>query len=353
MAFVILALVATALFRLFSARCAMRRRPRNGAARCWSRRAARRAPSNVQPLKEGTDRGTERDGRIAWEASRRAVRAAGREPGSRARVRDAATRLAASRSTVRYAGDDGRDRTLTLPPCGSGSRDRACDAARDAPRGFTLLELLDRAGAAGADVGACCSARCASPARAGTRARPRPRRRPACGSRRNSCARSSTQQHPLRMRKVAEFPLLFGGDRDEIRYAAALPVARGAGGMWYYRLSRRRPDERRPLVLERMMPDVNAARAARLQRRRDVGARRRHRGDQASRTTAATEAQRRRRRRRGATAGTTRSGCRCSMRIDVTPEQGAPWPTLVVAPRNAPEAGCRAFDPTRLVCAGV
>jgi len=41
------------------------------------------------------------------------------------------------------------------------------------------------------------------------------------------------------------------------------------------------------------------------------------------------------------------------VRIDVTPKRGAPWPTLVVAPRQAPEAGCRAFDPIRQVCAGV
>ena len=32
------------------------------------------------------------------------------------------------------------------------------------------------------------------------------------------------------------------------------------------------------------------------------------------------------------------------IRIDVTPKQGAPWPTLYVAPREAPEAGCRAWD---------
>jgi len=67
------------------------------------------------------------------------------------------------------------------------------------------------------------------------------------------------QQHPLRMRKVAEFPLLFLGDRNEIRYAAALPSRVSAGGIWYYRLSVG-DDVRGPLVLERMVPDVNGTR---------------------------------------------------------------------------------------------
>ena len=41
------------------------------------------------------------------------------------------------------------------------------------------------------------------------------------------------------------------------------------------------------------------------------------------------------------------------IRIDVKPTKGAPWPTLVVAPRDAPEAGCRGWDidaPVRSAC---
>ena len=33
------------------------------------------------------------------------------------------------------------------------------------------------------------------------------------------------------------------------------------------------------------------------------------------------------------------------VRIDVKPEKGAAWPTLVVEPRRSPEAGCPAWDP--------
>jgi hypothetical protein len=35
----------------------------------------------------------------------------------------------------------------------------------------------------------------------------------------------------------------------------------------------------------------------------------------------------------------------------VIPEKGSAWPTLVIAPREAPEAGCRGWDATRKRCA--
>jgi general secretion pathway protein J len=41
------------------------------------------------------------------------------------------------------------------------------------------------------------------------------------------------------------------------------------------------------------------------------------------------------------------------VRIEVTPEKGAPWPVLVVEPRRAPEAGCVSYDPARNRCGSV
>ena len=67
-------------------------------------------------------------------------------------------------------------------------------------------------------------------------------------------------QHPQRMRKVQDFPLLFGGEGDQLRYAAAMPGRVGLGGIWYYRLKletvagRDKPS----LILERMIPDLSA-----------------------------------------------------------------------------------------------
>ena len=159
------------------------------------------------------------------------------------------------------------------------------------------------------------------------------------------------QQHPLRMRKVAEFPLLFFGDRNEIRYAAALPSRVAAGGIWYYRLSVG-DDVRGPLVLERMVPDVNGTRVPDF-----------NDAEKSIIVTGIAEIRFAYYGRDGGSSNADEPSWRdrwdnaqrlpLLVRIDVIPKQGPAWPTLVVAPRNAPEAGCRAFDPTRLVCAGV
>ena len=67
-------------------------------------------------------------------------------------------------------------------------------------------------------------------------------------------------QHPQRMRKIVEFPLLFGGDREEVRFAAALPGRVGLGGMWYFRLAVSPVSGKREtaLVVDRMIPDLAA-----------------------------------------------------------------------------------------------
>ena len=67
-AFVILALVATALFRLFSAASAMRRPPTNTAARCWSPRACSPRPLPRSRCAREPTQGTFDDGRIEWTA---------------------------------------------------------------------------------------------------------------------------------------------------------------------------------------------------------------------------------------------------------------------------------------------
>src|SRR6476646_4763828 len=65
-------------------------------------------------------------------------------------------------------------------------------------------------------------------------------------------------QHPLRMRKMVDWPLLFAGASDELRYAARLPTRIAGGGIWYYRLVVKTDTARSPLVLERMIADLQA-----------------------------------------------------------------------------------------------
>ena len=152
-------------------------------------------------------------------------------------------------------------------------------------------------------------------------------------------------QHPQRMRKMLEFPLLFGGDarRDPLHRAAAgprgpgrhvvLPARAVAGAGQARDRARARAHDSRP----------RRARDADVRRSRALGARRRHQGAQdllLGRDNGATLDM----------APTWRDRWDDTqllpmlIRVEVTPRQGPPWPPLVVAPRAAPEAGCRAWD---------
>ena len=149
---------------------------------------------------------------------------------------------------------------------------------------------------------------------------------------------------------MLEFPLLFRRQRDEIRFTAPLPGRVGLGGMWYYRLALSKvPGKQRNGAHARARDSRSRrARHADVRRSRALGARRRHQGGQDLLSTAATS---------GValdTAPTWRGSWDDTqvlpilIRIEVTPRKGAPWPPLVVAPRAAPEAGCRAWDTIRI-----
>ena len=159
-------------------------------------------------------------------------------------------------------------------------------------------------------------------------------------------------QHPQRMHKIQEFPLLFGGDADQLRYAAAMPGRVGLGGVWYYRLKLATVEGRQKpsLILERTIPDVNA-----LDMPEFVDADRSVLADDIKELKIAYY---------GVNTGASVDEAPTwrdkwddpqnlpqLIRVDVTPEKGNAWPTLVIAPREAPEAGCRGWDATRKRCA--
>ncbi len=161
-------------------------------------------------------------------------------------------------------------------------------------------------------------------------------------------------QHPQRMRKITEFPLLFSGKSDEMRFAAPLPGRVGVGGMWYYRVAlvEGAGKGKSSLVLERMLPDVNATTMPEF--------------NSADRSVLADDIASIKigyfGRDRGAsleTAPTWRDRWEdpqllpLLVRVDVAPRLGSAWPQLVVAPRESPEAGCRAWDTIRMLCVGV
>jgi general secretion pathway protein I len=122
-AFVILALVATALFGLFSGALA------NGsAAEEWSRamlvaesRLAEAA--SAQPLRETTERGTADEGRIEWESRVRAYDAPDVEPELARMSETMVTRLYRVEVDVKFPGIAGTARTLHLATLKIAARD--------------------------------------------------------------------------------------------------------------------------------------------------------------------------------------------------------------------------------------
>ena len=159
-------------------------------------------------------------------------------------------------------------------------------------------------------------------------------------------------EYPQRLRKAVDYPLLFAGERDEIRYAAALPPRVADGGVFYFRLAVARDGDRGRLILERTItePDATAppgfADAERSVLAEGIdGLKVSYFGR--DRDAAVSDAPTWRDR------WDDPQRLPLLVRIEVTLQKGAPWPPLVVEPRRAPEAGCRAWDPRRNRCVGV
>jgi len=158
-------------------------------------------------------------------------------------------------------------------------------------------------------------------------------------------------EYPQRMWKIVGFPILFSGQPDEIRYAAPLPPRVAEGGVYYFRLAVVKNGDRSLLVQERMIPDVNALevpefrdadRSVLAEGIAELKIAYFGRAPDAADIIAPTWLDRWDDHQRLPTL----------VRIDVKPEKGAPWPTLVIEPRRSPEAGCSSWDRVRKICAG-
>lgn len=158
--------------------------------------------------------------------------------------------------------------------------------------------------------------------------------------------RTLTAQHPLRFQKVLEKPLYFLGTRDALSYAAALP-GRVGGGMYYFRLTASGENGR--LMLARLIPDYSA------QALPDFGS--------AESTVLADGISAVRFGYFGRDPGSADSVAPTwrdrwddpqrlpdLIRVDVTLANGSAWPTLVVEPRIAPEAGCSTWNTAQRRC---
>jgi general secretion pathway protein J len=158
--------------------------------------------------------------------------------------------------------------------------------------------------------------------------------------------RTLTSQHPLRFQKVIEKPLYFLGTRDSLSYAAALP-GRIGGGMYYFRLTAGGENGR--LMLARVIPDYAAQAVPDFDSAEStvladgIGA---VRFGYFGRDPGSADA----------VAPTWRDRWDDPqrlpdlIRVDVTLANGASWPTLVVEPRIAPEAGCTTWNAGQRRC---
>jgi general secretion pathway protein I len=121
-AFVILALVATALFRLFSASL------QNAAASAeWSRallvaESQLDAAAAAQPLREVEERGTEDNGRIRWATKVAPFAAPGVDPDLERGSEALAMRMYRVTVEVTFDGDNGKERSLSLATIRLGPR---------------------------------------------------------------------------------------------------------------------------------------------------------------------------------------------------------------------------------------
>ena len=157
-------------------------------------------------------------------------------------------------------------------------------------------------------------------------------------------------QVPLRLHKVLEQPLYFQGKSDSLAFAAALP-GRVGGGTYYFRLELTPSGESSQLTLSRTIPDYAATALPDFS-----GAEHSILADRVAQV-------------RFAYFGRDPDSNDANIpswrdrwddaqilplliRVDVVPVAGPPWPELVVEPRIAPEAGCRAWDFNRNRCVG-
>src|SRR6185312_7518518 len=142
------------------------------------------------------------------------------------------------------------------------------------------------------------------------------------------------EQHPQRMRHIAEFPLLFSGAPDQLEFAAPVPSRIQGGGVWLYRLRVATDGDKSTLVLDRMVPDVNAQalpqftgndRSVLADDITDIKLQYFGRDDGADASVAPTWRDR----------WDSRQTLPLEIRIDVTPARGSAWPTIYASPRNA------------------
>lgn len=124
-AFVILSLVATALFRLFSSSLNNASVAEEYSRALLVAESQLEAAAAAQPLREGNEQGTDSAGRVHWESRVAFYDIPDLDPELDRASEALAMRLFRISVAVKYQGGDGRERTLTLATVRMGPRNPA------------------------------------------------------------------------------------------------------------------------------------------------------------------------------------------------------------------------------------
>lgn len=159
-----------------------------------------------------------------------------------------------------------------------------------------------------------------------------------------------TAEHPLRLHRAVDQPLYFAGASDSLAFAAATP-GRVGGGIYYFRIGLAASGQSSRLLLSRTIPDYSAIKPPSF--------------DSAEASVLADGIAQLKFSYFGRDPDandvvdpTWRDHwddpqiLPLLIRMDVKTAQGTSWPSLVVEPKIAPEAGCRGWDANRRRCTG-
>jgi len=157
-------------------------------------------------------------------------------------------------------------------------------------------------------------------------------------------------EHPLRLHKAVDQPLYFAGASDSLAFAGTTP-GRVGGGIYYFRIGLAPGGESSKLLLSRTIPDYSALKAPSFDAADasvladGIGELKFSyfgRDPDANDTVDPTWRDR----------WDDPQILPLLIRMDVKTALGTSWPSLVVEPRIAPEAGCRGWDANRRRCTG-
>ncbi|MDR0770320.1 MAG: prepilin-type N-terminal cleavage/methylation domain-containing protein [Burkholderiales bacterium] len=158
--------------------------------------------------------------------------------------------------------------------------------------------------------------------------------------------------HPLRQRKMLEYPLVFEGNRNQMTYVSALPPRVLGGGLWAWRLHVVREGQYGKLVLEHAIPDKSDERIN-LKFSPDKRSVLADRVESVTFQYYGITGEAMNAEPKWSNAWNDSQRMPQMIRMDVKMADGTQWPTLYAELRKGMEAGCRQWNEAAGKCVNV